>query len=120
MCAIRFGRIFLSPSSIAAPKEKGQRFRQFRLIDPHIDPSFPLHSNSCNQTCAEVDHASVDSRRVCVLAVSRCQSGRLDLHLLDMFIPLLGDRRAHHLVGRALLGTAQAAVADGLLDRPEA
>lgn len=37
-----------------------------------------------------------------------------------MFVSLLGDRRAHHLVGRALFRRAQAAVADGLLDRPEA
>ena len=39
---------------------------------------------------------------------------------MEMLITLLGDRHAHRLVRRAPFISAQAAVADGLLDRAEA
>ena len=54
------------------------------------------------------------------MTVSRRQSGRFHQHLLNVFVPLLGNRHAHYLVGRTLLGAAQSAVADGFLDRSEA
>ena len=41
-------------------------------------------------------------------------------HMLNVFVALLGNGRAQHLVGRALLGSAQPAITDGLFDRPEA
>ena len=40
--------------------------------------------------------------------------------MLNMFVPLLGQRRAHRLVSGFLFITAQPTLADGLSDRPEA
>jgi len=39
--------------------------------------------------------------------VPRRHLGRFHQHVLDMLVPLLGNRHAHHLVGRTLLGAAQ-------------
>src|SRR5437879_12510439 len=39
---------------------------------------------------------------------------------LDMLVAPFGKRCAHYLVGRTLLLSARSAIADGLLDRPEA
>src|SRR5579872_3965819 len=48
------------------------------------------------------------------------QFGSFDQHLLDMFVALLRDGHAHHLIPRAVLVAAQPAVADRLPDGAEA
>jgi hypothetical protein len=55
-----------------------------------------------------------------LVALPRSQFCGFDQHALDMLVALLGKRHAHHLVGRTPLVSAQATVADSLLDRPEA
>jgi hypothetical protein len=54
------------------------------------------------------------------VVLSRCQLGGFYQRTLDMFIALLRERHTHRLVGRAPFISAEAAVADGLLDRAEA
>src|SRR5216684_5401776 len=54
------------------------------------------------------------------VVLSRCQLGGFYKRALDMFITLLRQRHTHRLVGRAPFISAEAAVADGLLDRAEA
>ena len=54
------------------------------------------------------------------VVLSRCQLGGFYQRTLDMFIALLRERHTHRLVGRAPFLSAEAAVADGLLDRAEA
>src|SRR6267154_2163745 len=54
------------------------------------------------------------------VVLSRCQLGGFDQRTLDMFVALLRERHTHRLVGRAPFISAEAAVADGLLDRAEA
>jgi len=40
-------------------------------------------------------------------------------HVLNVFVALLGNGRAHHLIGGTLLRSAQSAIADGLFDGPK-
>ena len=40
-------------------------------------------------------------------------------NMLNVLVALLGNGRSQHLVGRALLGSAQPAITDCLFDRPE-
>src|SRR6266702_6281760 len=54
------------------------------------------------------------------VVLSRCQLGGFYQRTLDVFIALLRERHTHRLVGRAPFISAEAAVADGLLDRAEA
>src|SRR6266702_7066533 len=54
------------------------------------------------------------------MALSRSQLCSFDQRSLDMLVALFRKRHTHRLVGRALFVTAEAAVADGLLDRAEA
>ena len=54
------------------------------------------------------------------VVLSRCQLGGFYQRTLDMLIALLRERHTHRLVGRAPFISAEAAVADGSLDRAEA
>ena len=54
------------------------------------------------------------------MALSGCELRGLYQHMLDVFVALFGNGCPQHLVGRALLRSAQSAITDGLLDRPEA
>src|SRR5262249_32681791 len=58
--------------------------------------------------------------RAQVVILSRRQLRSFHQGSLNMFVPLLGQRCAHLLVRGTLFVSAQATVADRLLDRPEA
>ncbi len=54
------------------------------------------------------------------MALSRGQFRGLHQHVLNVFVALLGNGCSQHLIGRALLRSAQSAITDGQFDRSEA
>jgi len=78
----------------------------------------PRHGQRGAIAIASLHLFFIDQGQVVVHPGRRLRS--FDQHVLDMFVALLGNGRTHHLVGRTLLGPAQSAVTDGLLDRPKA
>jgi hypothetical protein len=76
-----------------------------------------------DKTGAELLHLTLDSPSALPSSAtteSRSQFGGLHQRLLDMLVPLFGDRHSNELVRGASLRAAEPAIADGLLDRLEA